>query len=344
MKIVMLCCFILASCLVEGSEYVFEAGHPSLQHWLLPEQVPEPADNPLTKEKIELGKKLFFDPRLSGDGNMSCATCHSPMFGWSDGQTTARGHKSMVLGRASPVVTNTGYNDIQMWDGREATLESQSIGPMRSDAEMNMNIPELIAFLNESGYRQLFSQAFPNEEIGIEQLAKAIASFERTIVSRDSPFDHWVRGDDTAMTSQQVRGFKLFVDPNKGNCAVCHSAPNFTDNGFHNLGLASYDTANPDLGRFHQKPLRLMKGAFKTPTIRDITLSAPYFHDGSASTLEEVLAHYVAGGVAKSNVSPNMKPLTLSEQEQADIVAFMQSLTTPAEPFVMPVLPLEGSE
>jgi cytochrome c peroxidase len=331
---------VLISTNLLAKEYVFEAGHPSLKEWLLPAEVPTPDDNPLTKEKIELGKMLFFDPRLSGDGNMSCGTCHSPLFGWSDGQATARGHKSMVLGRASPVITNTAYNDIQMWDGREQTLEDQSIGPMRNSAEMNMDIPKLVQFLKSSDYQQHFKNAFGSDEIGVEQIAKALASFERTVVSRNSPFDAWVRGDKNALTEQQIRGFKVFVDPQKGNCAVCHSAPNFTDNGFHNLGLASYGKENPDLGRYTQRPLKLMKGAFKTPTIRDITLSAPYFHDGSANTLDEVVEHYAKGGVVKGNLSPNMKALNLTEQEKLDLVAFMESLTTPRKEFVLPILPL----
>ncbi|BCO19850.1 cytochrome-c peroxidase [Alteromonas sp. KC3] len=340
MKRLVLVVLLAVSSHALANDYVYKAGHPSLQEWLLPENVPTPKDNPLTPAKVELGKMLFFDPRLSGDGNMSCASCHSPLFGWSDGQKTARGHKSMVLGRASPVVVNTGYNDIQMWDGREKTLEDQSIGPMRNTAEMNMDIPKLIDFLSKSEYKEHFEEAFPGESIGVEQIAKALASFERTIVSRDSPFDNWVRGDESALTAQQIRGFRLFVDPDKGNCAVCHSAPNFTDNGFHNLGLASFGEDNPDLGRYTQRPLRLMKGAFKTPTIRDITLSAPYFHDGSAETLMEVVEHYAIGGVVKENRSPNMKTLNLSQQEKEDIVAFMESLTTPPEAFVLPILPL----
>lgn len=340
MKRLVLVVLLAVSSHALANDYVYKAGHPSLQEWLLPEDAPTPKDNPLTPAKVELGKMLFFDPRLSGDGNMSCASCHSPLFGWSDGQKTARGHKSMVLGRASPVVVNTGYNDIQMWDGREKTLEDQSIGPMRNTAEMNMDIPKLIDFLSESEYKEHFEEAFPGEPIGVEQIAKALASFERTIVSRDSPFDNWVRGDENALTAQQIRGFALFVDPDKGNCAVCHSAPNFTDNGFHNLGLASFGEENPDLGRYTQRPLRLMKGAFKTPTIRDITLSAPYFHDGSAETLMEVVEHYAIGGVVKENRSPNMKTLNLSQQEKEDIVAFMESLTTPPKAFVLPILPL----
>lgn len=311
-----------------------------LHVWLLPDQVPEPEDNPITLEKIELGKMLFFDPRLSGDGNMSCASCHSPVFGWSDGLATAKGFQSMVLGRASPTVVNTAYNSIQMWDGRKKSLEDQAMGPMQSHEEMNMNIPKLMAFLNNSEYKNYFERAFPGEEVGELTLAKALATFERTIVSRDSPFDKWIRGDEKAMTAQQIRGFELFVDPDKGNCAVCHSAPNFTDDGFHNIGLASFGAENPDLGRYAEKPIRLMKGAFKTPTLRDINLTAPYFHDGSASTLKEVIEHYAQGGVVKSNLSPNMKALALTDSEKQDIEAFLNALTTPPQPFTLPILPL----
>lgn len=323
-----------------ANQMVFEAGHPSLQHWLLPDEVPTPKDNPLTQEKIELGKMLFFDPRLSGDKNMSCATCHSPLFGWSDGLPTAKGFQSMVLRRASPTVINTAYNSIQMWDGRKKSLEDQAIGPMESNEEMNMNIPELMHFLQTSDYANYFEAAFPGEKIDNYTLAKALASFERTVISNNSPFDAWVKGDKKAMTEQQVRGFKLFVDPNKGNCEVCHSAPNFTDNGFHNLGLESFGNENPDVGRYAQRPLKLMKGAFKTPTLRDVTTTAPYFHDGSAPTLKAVVEHYVTGGKVKENVSPNLKPLTLTSQEIEDIAAFLEALTSPAENFTLPTIPL----
>jgi cytochrome c peroxidase len=327
-------------CLGFADELVFEAGHPSLQHWLLPTEVPTPNDNPLTAAKVELGKMLFFDPRLSGDKNMSCATCHSPLFGWSDGLATAKGFQSMVLGRASPTVINTAYNSIQMWDGRKKSLEDQAIGPMESNEEMNMNIPELMAFLNTSDYADYFDKAFPGEAIDHNTLAKALASFERTVISNNSPFDAWVKGDESAMTAQQVRGFTLFVDPKKGNCEVCHSAPNFTDNGFHNIGLKSFGEENPDLGRYAHRPLGLMKGAFKTPTLRDVTYTAPYFHDGSAEDLHAVIKHYTAGGEVKDNLSPNLKTLTLTEQERKDIEAFLHALSSPAQEFVLPVIPL----
>ncbi|WP_440903704.1 cytochrome-c peroxidase [Catenovulum sp. SX2] len=341
-KLLLIC--ILLGFVVPASyaadKYVYQAGHPSLQEWLLGE-VPVPKNNPLTPAKVELGKMLFFDPRMSGEGTMSCATCHSPLFGWSDGLATAKGFLGKVLGRASPTVVNTAYNPIQMWDGRAKTLEDQAMGPMRSNVEMNMNIGQLMSFLRTNEvYKSHFEKAFPGEGVNEETVSKAIASFERTLVSKNSPFDLWVKGDKKAMTEQQVRGFKIFVDPEKGNCEVCHSAPNFTDNGFHNIGLASWGHENADMGRYTEKPLRLMKGAFKTPTIRDATLTAPYFHDGSAKTLEEVVEHYAKGGEVTTNLSPNMKALNLTKQEKRDLVAFLQALTTEPKPFTLPVLPL----
>lgn len=333
--------FAKLSVALESEQVVFEAGHPSLQKWLLPDVAPAPANNQITQDRIDLGKRLFFDPRLSGDKNMSCATCHSPMFGWSDGLPTARGNKSMILDRASPVVVNSGFNSIQMWDGRDATLEEQAIGPMRAHVEMNINIPDLLSFLSSNKeYAGYFEKAYPKEGVTEDTLAKAIATFERTIVSNNSPFDKWVKGDKTALTKQQINGFKVFYDTKKGNCVVCHQAPNFTDNGFHNLGLAAFGKENPDLGRYSERPLNLMKGAFKTPTMRDASLSAPYFHDGSATTLREVVEHYQSGGVVKTNLSPNFVAANLTEQEVDDLVAFMESLTTPPEPFELPTLPL----
>ncbi len=319
-----------------------KAGDPSLQHWLLPDTPPYPEDNKPTAERVALGKQLFFDPRLSRHGNMSCASCHSPMFGWSDGLPTARGHNGMLLGRASPTVINTAYNSIQMWDGRKKDLEDQAIGPMEASVEMNSDFDRMFAFLSTNkGYRDAFEKAYPDEGVSKETIAKAIASYERTIISNDSPFDRWVKGDEKAMSEQQVRGFKIFIDPAKGNCAICHSAPNFTDDGFHNLGLASSAGEDADPGRFAHKPIRILKGAFKTPTLRDVALTAPYFHDGSAETLMDVVEHYAIGGVVKENLSPNIRKLNLTRSDKEDLVAFMEALTTEHEPVALPVLPLE---
>ncbi len=321
-------------------KYVFEAGHPSLQEWLLPDEVPYPKGNKPNAARIDLGKKLFFDPRLSGDGNMSCATCHNPALGWSDGLPTAKGVKSKVLGRASPTIFNTAYNSIQMWDGRKKSLEDQAMGPMEATVEMNMNTRKLFKWLNSNKeYVKLFAKAYPGEKIGADTVSKALATYERTAISNNSNFDRWVKGDSKAMTPQQVQGFKLFVG--KAKCATCHSAPNFTDDGFHNLGLASWGDKNPDMGRYTQRPLRLMKGAFKTPTLREIRRTAPYFHDGSAKTLKDVVKHYVKGGVVKTNLSPNMAKISLNEKEIDAIVAFMNALSSPYLAVTLPELPLD---
>lgn len=335
--------FITSLCLLPISAswagaYV-KAGDPALQEWLLPEPA-ELKGNDSTPARIELGKKLFFEPRISANGNMSCGTCHNPSLGWSDGMPTAVGHNGKVLGRATPSVVNTVYNSIQMWDGRKKDLEDQAMGPMQSREEMHASLDAVWDWLNSvPAYQTLFEHAYPGEGINPTTFAKAIAVYERELVVRNTPFDRWVAGDDDAMTEQQVRGFELFLSEEKGACAVCHSAPNFTDNGFHNLGLASFGVDEPDLGRYSQKPIRLMKGAFKTPPLRNVTLTAPYFHDGSASTLRDVVNHYASGGVVKTNLSPNFKAAQLSEQEIDDLVQFLQALTGPSPDLTLPVLP-----
>ncbi len=328
---------VAGNSIADENEYVFKAGDPSLQEWLLPDTPPYPKDNKPTAPRVALGKKLFFDPRLSGDGNMSCATCHNPTLGWSDGLPTAKGFKSKVLGRATPTVINTAYNTIQMWDGRKKSLEEQAMGPMEATVEMNMDTAKLFAWLqgNEE-YTAMFDKAYPGMGINADTVSKAIASYERTVISNNSPFDQWVKGDKNAMTARQVKGFKLFVG--KAKCATCHSGPNFTDNGFHNLGLASWGKKNPDEGRYAQRPLKLMRGAFKTPTLRDVARTAPYFHDGSSKDLEAVVEHYVKGGVVKTNLSPNMTAVKLSKKEKADLVAFMEALTSPYQSVSLPNL------
>jgi cytochrome c peroxidase len=338
MKKIFACLAIaLAGISARAGDYVFQAGHKSLEGFVLGD-VPFPPDNQPGAARFALGQKLFFDPRMSGDGNMSCATCHNPGMGWSDGLPTARGVKSSVLGRASPTLYNTAYNSLQMWDGRKKSLEDQAMGPMQANVEMNMDIGKLFQWIgNSAGYQALFAKAYPGEPINEVTLSKAIANFERTVVSNDSAFDRWVRGDEKALTAQQVEGFKLFTG--KGNCVACHSGPNFTDNGFHNLGLASWGANEPDMGRYAQKPVNAMRGAFKTPTVREVTRTAPYFHDGSAMTRMEVVEHYDRGGVIKSNLSPNIRPLGLSEQEKQALVAFMEGLSSPFMPLMVPELP-----
>jgi cytochrome c peroxidase len=319
------------------SAVVYKAGHKSLKAWILP-AVEHPSDNKPSVERIALGKKLFFEPRMSGDGNMSCATCHNPAMGWSDGLPTARGVKSSVLARSSPTIFNTAFNGIQTWDGRKKSLEDQAMGPMEANVEMNMDLSKLFQWLNGSeGYKAMFAKAYPGSAIDATTVSKALAAYERTVVSKNSPFDRWVKGDARAMTAQQVDGFKLYNG--KAHCVACHSGSNFTDNGFHNVGLASFGTSEPDLGRYTIKPVKAMKGAFKTPTMREVARTAPYFHDGSAKTLMEVVEFYDKGGAVTSNLSPNMKPLGLTKAEKESLVVFMQALSSPFLKVSVPELP-----
>jgi cytochrome c peroxidase len=324
----------------EGQLITLEAGHPSLLKWQLPATPSYAPDNAPTPERIALGKMLFFDPRLSGDGHMSCATCHNPLLGWADGLPTGIGLKGVVLNRASPTVFNVAYNSILMWDGRSKTMEDQVMRPMDATNEMNVDRHNLLEWLNgHAGYRALFQQAYPGRPIDAEILSMAITSFERTVISNHSPFDRWVAGEKSAMSHDQIKGFALFIDPGKGNCANCHSGPNFTDNGFHNLGLASFGKANPDLGRYALRPVAAARGAFKTPTVREAANTAPYFHDGSARTLEAVVEFYARGGVVRTNQSVDIKELVLDKAEKAQIVSFIRALSSPAKPFEMPLLP-----
>ena len=298
--------------------------------WQLPASPEAPADNATSPERAALGKRLFFDTHLSSDASTACATCHDPAKGWSDGLPTAHGLHGKVLGRASPTVVNAAYNSLQMWDGRFATLEDQVLGPMRSPDEMNTDIPGLVRFLRQdAAYQAAFAQAYPGAPVDEQTVARAIAAFERTVVLTDTRFDRWLAGDVAALNAAELRGLQVFMDPARGNCEVCHSAPNFTDNGFHNIGLASSAGSAADPGRYAKKPVRSMIGAFKTPSLRGVTDTAPYFHDGSAATLRDVIEHYARGGDVKDHLSPNLKPLDLTPQDKDDLLAFLGALAAP---------------
>lgn len=330
----------------DGAKVTIQAGHESLKKWVLP-AMSYPENNKPTAERIALGKMLFADPRMSGTNQVTCLSCHLPERGWTDGFKTAERFMGKTMERATPTIVNLGYNTIFMWDGRMPSLEKQAFGGQGIKADISAGMSDMglqegihIERLKKvQGYVKAFEDAYPGEGITRETIAKAIANFERSVTSDNSPFDKWLKGDATAMTESQIRGFALFVNPEKGNCSVCHSAPNFTDNGFHNIGLKSFASEKPDVGRFKEKPLPKMKGAFKTPTLRDVSLTAPYFHDGSALTLKEVVDHYARGGDAKSNLSPNMKVLSLTDKEKADLLEFLAALTTDHGVFVYPVLP-----
>jgi cytochrome c peroxidase len=304
--------------------------------WLRPDVAPAPPENQLTPARVQLGQLLFFDPRLSRKSTMSCASCHNPALGWSDGLPTAVGFDMHTLARATPTIVNASFNTIQMWDGRKSTLEDQATGPIEAAGEMNLPLPELIERLQSiPGYASKFEAAYPGMGITAVTVARGLASFERTVLSTESPFDRWRKGDEKAVSAEAKHGFELFQD--KAKCAVCHMGYNFTDNGFHNIGLKEEGT--PDVGRFAQRPLKSMHGAFKTPTLRDIGLTAPYMRNGSYKTLIEVVEHYDRGGDDKTNLDINMVPLSLTASEKADLVAFLESLTGVPADVRLPALP-----
>jgi cytochrome c peroxidase len=304
--------------------------------WLRPDVAPAPAENQLTPARVLLGQLLFFDPRLSRKMTMSCASCHNPSLGWSDGLPTAVGFDMHTLARATPTIVNTSFNPLQMWDGRKTTLEDQATGPIEAAGEMNLPLPELIERLKSiPGYASKFEAAYPGMGITAVTVARGLASFERTVLSTESPFDRWRKGEEKAVSASAKRGFDLFQD--KAKCAVCHMGYNFTDNGFHNIGLKTEGA--PDVGRFAQRPLKSMHGAFKTPTLRDIGLTAPYMRNGSYRTLIEVVEHYDRGGDDKTNLDLNMVPLSLTAGEKTDLVAFLESLTGVPPDIRVPSLP-----
>lgn len=317
-------------------EFSLRSGDASLEIWKLP-PAPGSIKPKLNTDKddadalVELGRKLFFDKRLSVNKDRSCAFCHRPELGWSDGRATAEGLEGQALGRATPSLINAAYGTIFMWDGRAASLEQQATQPVFSVDEMGLEPEELRARLREdSVYREVFAKLFPDQEIDVAAVSTAIAAFERTIIVNDTRFDQWIDGDATAMTPAEVRGFGVFLDPDRGSCSTCHAAPNFTDQGFHNIGLESPSDANPDLGRYNIRPVKLMRGAFKTPSLRNIALTAPYFHDGSAESLMDVVEHYMEGGDTE-NLSPEMKDIELSRQEINDLIAFLHAISETPE-------------
>jgi cytochrome c peroxidase len=299
-----------------------------------PPTIPFPKDNPYTPEKAALGKKLYFDTRLSVTSAQSCGSCHSPSFGWADGLPVGVGHGMQKLGRHSPTVINAAWSDIFMWDGRLPTLEAQALGPIQSAGEMNMPLDQLMQRLSSvPEYKPLFALAFPQEGMNEKTLAKAIATYERTVVSEHAPFDAWVEGDEKAISEDAKRGFALFNG--KAQCAACHEGWNFTNEGFQDIGLPS-----EDIGRGQYLPgVIKMQHAFKTPSLREIARRAPYMHDGSLPTLEAVVDHYDSGGVDRPTRSDLMKPLGLTAQEKTDLVAFLNTLTSNLTPTAAPVLP-----
>jgi cytochrome c peroxidase len=328
----------------------------------LPEDIQDyyvPGSNPLTAEKVELGRRLFFDKNLSADRTVSCATCHDPQLGFADGKRVAIGIGGKLGTRNSPTILNVLFNPSQFWDGRADTLEDQAVQPLTNPLEMgNANVDEVIARLRaDAEYAGAFRRAFGGEPTA-SRFAQAIAAYERTLVAGDSPFDRFMSGDAGAINDAARRGFALFRG--RARCSRCHTfteqMPFFTDFAYHNTGVAAghprfeslatrafqavsapnakelidalgREEGGDELGRMLQSYLVFDLGSFRTPTLRNIALTAPYFHDGSAGTLGDVVRFYNEGGRRNLNREWDLNSLNLTEAEQRDLVEFLESLT-----------------
>lgn len=303
------------------------------QQYKRPGYIPFPDDNPYSAEKAQLGKMLFFDQRLSRHFNMNCATCHNPSLGWEDGVPVAAGNANELLRRHSPTLLNLAWGKDFFWDGRAVSLEEQIRGPLEATAEMNLPLDMVVTRLKKvPGYRTQFSKVF-GERISAENILKAIATYERTLVSGTAPFDRWIDGDEDAISEEAKAGFVVFNG--KARCSDCHSGWNFTDNKFHDIGLPGSDEGRAEVTG---NPADMF--AFKTPGLRNIGQRMPYMHDGALASMDSVLVHYIGGGIPRETRSPLMKPAILNSQELSQLKAFLETLDGEDKPVSLPILPI----
>jgi cytochrome c peroxidase len=286
--------------------------------------MPSPPGNPVTAAKAALGRRLFFDKRLSRDHSTSCATCHNPDLAFSDREPVAVGIEGRKGTRRTPRLINRVYGRSFFWDGRAASLEEQALKPIENPVEMDLSLHQAVERLRSdaeyaAAFREVF-QAAPEPQY----LAMALATYVRTIVSGDSRYDRYVAGDADALSAAERRGLELFRG--KASCVVCHLGPNLTDEEFHNTGVGWGEGAAPDLGRAEFSLEERDKGAFRTPTLREVALAAPYMHDGSLKTLEDVVNFYSDGGKPNAYLDAELQRLDLTVAEKTELVAFLQSL------------------
>lgn len=305
---------------------------PDIQHWrgafARPDHTPAPAGNPTTPEKVTLGAALFEDTRLSGDGTVSCASCHQAELSFSDGVDRHPGLDGKALDRRTPPLWNMAWGLSWFWDGRADSLEAQASGPIENKREMAGNLEKAIAALAaDPAMRTSFAAAFPEDPaVTRDNLTKALAAFERTLVSPETRFDQWVKGDDKALDADEIAGFSLFVG--KGGCVACHQGWRFTDEAFHDIGLP-----DADKGRGPVIGVAAADHAFKTPSLRERVWSAPYMHDGSLATLEDVVDHYADRVVKRPTLSADLPhSIELSAKERAQLVAFLNTLSSDDPP------------
>ncbi len=288
--------------------------------------LPVPEDNPMTEAKVELGKLLYFDPRLSADGTLSCATCHDPEMAWTEHQPTSEGIGGAFGDRNSPTIINSAYATVQFWDGRADSLEEQALGPIENPIEMGHTLDSMIATLSDlEVYADKFQEVF-GTGVTEEGVAKAIAAFERTVLSGNSPYDQFQAGDEEALSEAQQRGWKLFED---AGCVTCHTPPLFSNYRFYNAGIGM-DTEEPDPGRKDVTGQDQDMGAFRVPPLREIANTHPYFHNGSVEELRDAVAIMAGGGIDNPYLSAMMKAVRsaeLTDQDIDDLTEFMHALS-----------------
>ncbi len=285
-----------------------------------------PEDNPMTVEGIDLGKRLFFDPILSIDSTVACASCHTPSAGFSDVVAFSNGVAGVTARNSMPII-NAGWMKTLFWDGRAVSLEDQAHQPVVNGVEMGENWDHVVEKLQRHpDYPDLFGAAFGTKEVTADLATKAIAQYERTLISSNSRYDQFQAGANT-LTGEEERGMNLFFSE-RADCFHCHGTALFTDNRYHNNGLDEFYDDDAGLAEITQKPFDV--GKFKTPTLRNIELTAPYMHDGRFETLEEVIEFYDSGNKPSANIDPLIGPnrrLNLTDEEKASLVAFLRALT-----------------
>ncbi len=305
-----------------------------LADWRRPLSIPFPKDAPYDPRIAGLGKMLFFDPRLSAAQNISCATCHNPSFGWEAPVDRPVGAGNFPLTRSAPATLNLAWaGPLLFWDGRAHGLEEQAGGPITAAAEMNSSFDQLRLRLGQVPvYKAWFKRLFPDQGLSEATIKRALATYERTIVANWAPFDRWVDGDDTALSASAQRGFALFTG--KAQCSKCHNGWNFTDGNFRDIGLNDTDLGR---GAVTHDPADAHK--FRSPSLRNIALRAPYMHNGMLPTLEAVIRHYAGGGINRPTKAPEMATFSVTDQQVADLVAFLDSLTEEETVAFTPTLP-----
>lgn len=327
---------LLAGLLVLGASVLAADSPPDLPRDTLPTKLsldevplgleprPVPKENPLTEARVRLGRRLFFDPILSSDNTVACASCHQPDHGFTSNEARPRGIGGQRNARRAPSLFNRAYGTSFFWDGRESTLEGQALRPIEDPAEMGSTLSAVLVRLSsDSTYKAQFEAAFA-DGVTAANLGRALASFERVLLRGDSAVDRFRRqGNTQALTGRERQGLWLYES--KGRCWRCHSGANFTDEAYHNTGV-SWGKVPADLGRFAVTKKEADRGRFKTPTLRGVALTGPYMHDGSLKSLEDVVEFYNRGGGANPNLDPVLGPLNLSKDEVRDLVAFLTAL------------------